>query len=143
MREESDFIKDVEVVARVLEMQGKDNPQKEGKKLYRKYKETKNDAVRLAVALRGFFVSEGISQEQREEFGGYIRAQIVPAVLELIEEEDVEKIGTLEEMGWFTGEQVELFIRTARERHKTAALVWLMHLKDKKYGYAEEEFFLW
>ena len=30
--------------------------------------------------------------------------------------------------------------KLARERSKTASLVWLLHLKNEKYGYEEQEF---
>ena len=142
MGEISDFRKDVEVVVQALERQKRDDPWEEGEKLYRKYRETKKNAVRLAVALRGFFLKGGVSKEQRDDFGRCIQDWIGPAVQELIEEDAVEKMAYLESLGWFREEQLEIFIRTARERQKTTSLVWLMHLKDKKYGYTEKSFLI-
>lgn len=130
------------MVLYALELQKKDDIQEEGQKLYRKYKESQKEAIRLAAALRGFFLSNGISKEQRDDFGFYIQTQIVPAVQELIEEEAVERIVYLESRGWFSEELLESFIRIARERHKTNSLVRLMHLKDEKYGYAEKDFLI-
>ncbi|WP_095175710.1 MULTISPECIES: hypothetical protein [Blautia] len=140
MREKSDFLKDVEIAVQGLERQKRENPQEEGEKVYRKFKESDKEAVRLAAALRGFFLREGVSETQREAFGNYIKEQILAASEELIEEEDVEKIAYLEGLGWFDREHLDAFIQIARARQKTAALVWLMHLKDKKYGYSEKSF---
>lgn len=140
MKEKSSFQQDVEVVLQALERQKRDDPWEEGQRLYKKYREAAKEPVRLAAALRGFFLPEGISEEQRKGFGHCLQEQIVPAIQELIEEEDVEKIAYLESLGWICRNDLELLIRTARERQKTASLVWLMHLKDRKYGYEEKTF---
>ena len=66
MREKSDFLKDVEIAVQGLERQKRENPQEEGEKVYRKFKESDKEAVRLAAALRGFFLREGVSETQRE-----------------------------------------------------------------------------
>lgn len=99
----SDFRKDVEVVVQALERQKRDDPWEEGEKLYRKYRETKKNAVRLAVALRGFFLKGGVSKEQRDDFGRCIQDWIVPAVQELIEEDAVEKNGVSGKPGLVSG----------------------------------------
>ena len=51
----------------------------------------------------------------------------------LIEEDEPDKIEVLEQAGWFGQKEVEDFIRTARERQKLQALVYLMKLKDTRY----------
>ena len=40
--------------------------------------------------------------------------------------------------GWFGEKELDDFIRTARERQKLQALVYLMKEKDAHYGYREE-----
>ena len=60
----------------------------------------------------------------------------------LIEDEDVEKMQLLEEQGWFGEQELEVFLQTARVQKKTAALVWLLQLKDEKYGYKDRDFSL-
>ena len=81
-----------------------------------------------------------MNDRQKEAYGAYLKRRIRPAVEQLIEEEAVEKIEILEKFGWFGKEQLEGFIKMARERSKTASLVWLLHLKNEKYGYEEQEF---
>ena len=53
----------------------------------------------------------------------------------LIREENVGKMELLESFGWFGAEELENFICTARRERKLESLVWLMRLKDQKYGY--------
>ncbi len=143
MEEGTRFQQDVEVVSKALAQRGRgEDAQKEGSRLYRKFKETKQEPVRLAVALRGYFMEEGVSSDQREDYGKYLKGRIRPAMEELIGEEAVEKMKAFEELGWFDGRHLEGFIRSARNRKKTASLVWLLHLKDVKYGYHDYDFTL-
>ncbi len=143
MSEKNRFQQDVETVAQVLARRaGREDAVLEGQKLYQKFIETKQEPVRLAVALRGFFLEEGVNQEQRDAFGAYLKGRIRPAVEQLIEEEAVEKIQQLEELGWFGEKPLEGFIKIARERKKSAALVWLLHLKQEKYQYQDKDFSL-
>ena len=44
--------------------------------------------------------------------------------------------------GWFSANELENFIRCAQEKAKLRSLVWLLHLKDKKYGYQKKDFSL-
>lgn len=111
-----------------------------GEELFQIFSETKQQPKKLAAALDGFFREIGVNDCQKEAYGAYLKRRIRPAVEQLIEEEAVEKIEILEKLGWFGKEQLEGFIKMARERSKTASLVWLLHLKNEKYGYEEQEF---
>lgn len=143
MGEKNRFQQDVEVVSQALARRaGREDAMEEGRKLYRKFTETKQEPVRLAVALRGFFLEEGVDEESRETFGNYLKGRIRPAVEQLIEEDAVEKIQQLEELGWFGQQHLEGFIKIARERKKSAALVWFLHLKQEKYQYEDKDFSL-
>lgn len=143
MDEEKRFREDVEVVSKALAKKGQsETPQTEGPKLYQKFRKTNRAAVRLAAALRGYFLEAGVSPEQRAEYEDYLKEQSGPAMEELIAEEAVEKMKILEQLGWFGGEQLEGFIQSARTRGKSASLLWLLHLKDKKYGYQDYDFTL-
>ena len=56
-----------------------------------------------------------------------------------------KKIGTmeiLEQQGWFGRKELDSFIQIAREQRRLESLVWLMLLKDQKYGYDEPDFTL-
>lgn len=143
MDEERRFREDVEVVSKALARKGQsESPQTEGPKLYQKFQRTNRDAVRLSAALRGYFLEGGVSPEQKEAYENYLKGQIGPVMEELIAEEAVEKMKVLEQLGWFGGEQLEGFIQSARTRGKSASLLWLLHLKDEKYGYQDYDFTL-
>lgn len=140
MREKSRYQMNVAVVTESLRMRkGKDSPDKEAERVWKKFTETRQEPVKMAMALWGFFLKEGISQTQKQELEAYLRMRVRNAVETLIEEDEPEKIAVLEQAGWFGEKELDDFIRTARERQKIQALVYLMKLKDSKYGYQEEE----
>lgn len=111
-----------------------------GEELFQIFSETKQQPKKLAAALDGFFRESGVTVRQKEEYGAYLKRRIRPAVEQLIEEEAVDKIERLEALGWFGKEQLDGFMKIARERSKTASLVWFLHLKNEKYGYEEQKF---
>ena len=45
-----------------------------------------------------------------------------------------------ENLWQYSSEELENFICTARRERKLESLVWLMRLKDQKYGYKEKKF---
>ena len=143
MKEKNRLLLDVEVVNRALnsQLQGQD-AHVQGQQLYKKFSETRQEPVKLAVALRGFFMETGVSSSEKETYGSYLKGRIRPAMEVLIEEENVEKMAMLEERGWFGQPQIEGFIKMAKERQKTSSLVWLLHLKNDKYGYSDYDFSL-
>ncbi len=108
--------------------------------LYQQFTETKQEALRLSAALTGFFLSEGVTDGQREAYAAYIRRRIRPAAEVLIREEDTEKLAVLEEQGWISETEVEALISMARKLGKTASLVWLLHLKNEKYGFIDKKY---
>ncbi|MDC7290388.1 hypothetical protein NXH76_21600 [Blautia schinkii] len=143
MEEDMRFEEDVGVVARALELRAlREERASEARKLFSKFKETGQEPVRLAVALRGFFLEEGVEDSERGEYGRYLKQRIRPAVEHLIEQDDVEKIEKLEQMGWFHERELESFICRAREHNRPAVLMWLMHLKNEKYGFRDRDFTL-
>ena len=110
MREKSRYQMNVSVVTESLRMRaGKDDPEEEAARVWKKFSETRQEPVKMAMALWGYFLKEGISVQQR-----------------------------LEQAGWFGEKELDDFIRTARERQKLQALVYLMKEKDAHYGYREE-----
>lgn len=98
---------------------------------------------KLELALETYFqnASAGESEEFREA-QKYLKLRIRPAMELLIEKEDTERMEQLEKCGWFSGKELEVFIRYAQEKTKLRALVWLLHLKDEKYGYQKKDFSL-
>ena len=135
MTELSRFQKDVEVAATALEMRAENEDAKEEAiHLYRKFGSTKQEPLRLAVALRGYFL------EERAHYGAYLKKRIRPAVERLILEDDWEKIEKLYENEWFGEQELEVFLKLAEEWRRPAALMGLLHLKKEKYGFKEKKF---
>ena len=77
-----------------------------------------------------------------QEAQKYLKLRIRSAMEILIEKEDTERMEQLEKCGWFSENELMVFIRYAQEKTKLRALVWLLHLKDKKYGYQKRDFSL-
>lgn len=141
MREKSRYQKNVETALEHLRADSADMTlQKEGELLWMKYTTTGQEPVKMAAALRGYFLQEALPEARRRELEHYLRAHLRNAIETLIEEEEPEKIGQLEEQGWFREKELEDFIRIARERQRIQSMIWLMSLKDRKYGYQEEKF---
>ena len=141
MTELSRFQKDVEVAASALEMRAENEDAKEEAfHLYRKFGSTKQEPLRLAVALRGYFLEEGVEEEERADYGAYLKKRIRPAVERLILEDDWEKIEKLYENEWFGEQELEVFLKLAEEWRRPASLMGLLHLKKEKYGFKEKKF---
>ncbi len=137
--DENRFSMDVEVVSQALRQRSSGQ---EGQKLYKKFVETKQESIRLAVALRAFFLEDGVEEDERQQYGDYLHRRLRPAVRQLIEEDAVEKLEKLQELGWFdtcTSRQADDFLQMARERGKTGSLVWLLHLKEELWGYEDRD----
>ena len=108
--------------------------------LYEKFRTTKQERIRLACAMEAFFQeNEGSTEKELEDYGLYLKKRIRPAMEILIKSEDTIKMEKLEKQGWFGRQELEQFILLAREQRKLESLVWLMRLKDRKYGYEERK----
>lgn len=117
--------------------------QKKSQDLYQKFKESRQEKIRLTAALEGFFLErpDG-SKGHWEEYGAYLKLRIRPVMELLIEAEDIQKMEMLEGFGWFGQNELEQFLRSARERKKPQAYLWLLRLKNRKYGYRDRDFSL-
>ena len=108
--------------------------------LYEKFRTTKQERIRLACAMEAFFQeNEGSTEKELEDYRLYLKKRIRPAMEILIKSEDTIKMEKLEKQGWFGRQELEQFILLAREQRKLESLVWLMRLKDRKYGYEERK----
>lgn len=143
-KDENRFSMDVEVVSQALKQRsGRNSARQEGQKLYQKFLETKQEPVRLAVALRAFFLEDGVQPEEKGEYGAYLQRRFRPAVRQLIEEDGVDRLEQLKELGWFEKQgrqQLDDFLKMARELGKMGSLVWLLHLKENLCGYEDGDF---
>ena len=77
-----------------------------------------------------------------QEAQKYLKLRIRPAMEFLIEKEDTDRMEQLEKCGWFSIKELETFIRCAQEKTRLRSLVWLLHLKNEKYGYQRKDFSL-
>lgn len=114
--------------------------EKEPNILYQKFQTTGQERIRLACALEGFFSEEDGKETEKSAYGQYLKRRIRPAMEALIREENVEKMELLEEQGWFGAAELDQFLAIARKEHRLESLVWLMKLKDSKYGYKDKTF---
>ena len=78
----------------------------------------------------------------KADYGNYLKRRIRPAMENLLLEENIPKMEILEQQGWFGRKELDSFIQIAREQGRLESLVWLMLLKDQKYGYDEPDFTL-
>lgn len=108
--------------------------------LYQKFITSKQEPVRLELALRGFFLRDGIAREQRKALRDYLQRRIRPAAEALIKEDDLPKLRALEELGWMDASVIEECLNTAIRLKKTEAFIWLLGVKTEKYGFQDKNF---
>ncbi len=113
----------------------------DGAALYQRFRELKQEPLRLQIALQAYFAPE-TGDEARAAYGDYLQKRIRPAVAALTEAEDVEKLEALERLGWLRDEQLDGFLQTAREQRRTASLAWLLQLKRRRGAYHARDFSL-
>ena len=108
---------------------------------YQKFTTSKQEPLRLAIALEGFF-QEGTDSAAREAYVQYLHRRLLHAGAALIEADDTSRLAQLAAQGWFTAKQTDELIRMAREKRRTAALVWLLRWKGEQYGFHDRDFSL-
>ena len=84
---------------------------------YQKFRQSRQEPLRLAIALDGFFQDT-----------------------DPVRQADTRRLSRL--APWFTARQTDAFIALAREKQKTAALVWLLRWKGEHYGFPDKDFSL-
>lgn len=100
--------------------------------------------AKLERALETYFKgtpNEGADKEFLDA-ENYLKRRIRSAMEMLLEKEDINAMAFLEQKRWFGEKELDLFIRMAGEKGKLRSLIWMLHLKDEKYGYHEKEFLL-
>lgn len=107
---------------------------------YQKFLASRQEPVRLELALQGYFLNEEIPDAQRKVFADYLRRRIRPAAEALMQREELSKLQTLEAQGWMDAALVEDCLRTAIRLKKTEAFIWLLGVKAEKYGFSDRVF---
>lgn len=103
---------------------------------YQKFITSKQEPLRLSIALEDFDRTDG---EVQAAYKQYLHRRLQPAAAALIETDDTERLARLAEQGWFTAKLTDDLIRLAREKKKTAALVWLLRWKGERYGFRDKD----
>lgn len=93
--------------------------------------------VKLACALYGYF---GAGKE--DVYLQYLMSRIRPAVTELILSGRVSQLAELEGKGAFTAELTDSFLETAISAGAQEATVWLLQLKERRFGFPDRDFSL-
>lgn len=106
----------------------------------RKFLESKQEALRLKIALERFFETD--SEEWRERYGSYLKLRIRPAMKELIAAGAIEKIEQLSAYAGYGEKNLDEFIAAAQEQGKTEVIVYLMKMKKEKFGFLDRDFSL-
>ena len=109
--------------------------------LYRKFTESRQEPLRLSIALKSFF-DEELDAQARDMYRQYLHRRLQPAAAALIDADDIVRLGQLAELGWFSARQVDGLIGLALGKKKTAALVWLLRWKGERYGFHDRDFSL-
>lgn len=105
---------------------------------YQKFQQSKQEPLRLSIALEEFFRDgDPIRHAAYEQ---YLHRRLQPAVQQLVESDDTQGLSRL--APWFNARQTDAFIALAREKQKTAALVWLLRWKGEHYGFPDKDFSL-
>ena len=126
-------------VVRIMQTLERNAAPDEGEKLYRKFTGTSQEPVRLAMALRGFFLPDGVADTHRQVFRDYLKRRIRSAAEALIELEDMDRLQQLEALGWMDAQLIDRFLQTAIEQRRPSIIVWLLQLKSDKYGYTDRD----
>lgn len=121
-----------------MEMKGMEMETPELESAFRKFRETGQEKLRLETALEYF--EKETDPQRTGEYEAYLKRRIRPAMEQLIITEDVEKMELLHEKGMFGQKELEVFTDMAEREKKPASLVWLLQLKNRKYGFKQKNF---
>ena len=111
-----------------------------GEALFQKFTASKQEPVRLQLALQGYFLTDGITKEQRATFEDYLRRRIRPAAETLIQTDELPKLQVLDAQGWLDASVIEDCMDSAICLKKTEAFIWLLGIKAEKYGFPDKNF---
>lgn len=93
--------------------------------------------VKLACALYGYF-----GADKEDAYLRYLMSRIRPAVTELILSGRVSQLAELEGKGAFTAELTDSFLETAISAGAQEVTVWLLQLKERRFGFPDRDFSL-
>jgi hypothetical protein len=106
----------------------------------RKFLESGQGALKLKIAIERYFSRDQLEDEVKTRYEEYLKNRIRPMMEALIEEEDMEALAKVEELGWLDNKVLDLFISMASAKEKIRALTFLLHVKEKNFLFEDEEF---
>lgn len=113
-----------------------------GDRLMEKFRSAPREDVRLAAALRGVFVPDCGNEAQREVYSAYLKRRPFPAATALMEENRILDLEKLDAQAAFSRDTVENLLVLARKMGRPEALVWLLEIKQQRFGFADRDFSL-
>lgn len=144
-----------------MERQRKDGNGMDSREAYRKFKESRQEKLRLEIALQELLKDRKKAQKSDQgdipkkgdcdaegcgafpkEYEDYIKLRIRPAMETLVRGGEVDKIEILARYGWIKEEQMEGFLRMALRQDNRAVLLCLLHLKNREFGFRDKVFLL-
>ena len=108
--------------------------------MYQKFLSSQQAAVRLELALCGYFTEEGFTSAQKQAFADYLQMRIRPALQSLISQEDTDRILRMDALGWINGAMVEEGLLYATQQKKTQSFICLLKIKAEKFGFHDRNF---
>lgn len=105
--------------------------------LYQKFLSSQQAAVRLELALNGFFAEDRFLPHQRQAFADYLKLRILPALRSMIDGEDVDRIRQADDLGWLSASVAEEGLLYAIRQQKSQCFLCLLQIKAEKYGFQD------
>jgi hypothetical protein len=108
--------------------------------LDQKFLESKQEALRLTIALERFFETD--LPEQKDLYGRYLKTRIRPAMEHLIAAGSLDKIAALADYVDLSERNLDDFIEMAMQHKQTEILVYLLKKKRERFGFSDRDFSL-
>jgi hypothetical protein len=108
--------------------------------MYQKFRSSQQAAVRLELALNGYFTENVFTPQQTQAFADYLKLRIRPALQSLIDQENTDKILYMDTQGWISAALVEEGLLHAIRLKKTQAFLCLLKIKADKHGFHDRKF---
>lgn len=96
-----------------------------------RFSQTAQEPVRLEIALRRYFETEG---ERRERYASYLRGRVRPAARALIERGDPARLAALLELAPPSEGDLDDFITMARDAQRTELVAGLLFEKRARFA---------
>lgn len=111
-----------------------------GEALLQKFCTASRENVRLAAALRGYYIPGCAGEAEKEQYLAYLCRRVRPTVQALMEENRVLELEDFEEKAGFTADMVDEFLQKAMELDRPEVIVWLLRRKQQRYGFRDRDF---